>query len=52
MDMQLLDIRVNGSEWDNVLVIEETFPTIPDEHKKWLYTCATRAAKKLVLIKK
>ena len=44
--------KSQGSEWDNVLVIEESFPFDKDEHIKWLYTACTRAAKKLVIIKK
>lgn len=40
-----------GSEWDKVLVIEETFPFSKDEHKRWLYTACTRASEKLVLIR-
>lgn len=44
--------KSQGSEWDNVLVIEEGFPFSEEEHKKWLYTAATRAAKRLVIIKK
>jgi exodeoxyribonuclease-5 len=44
--------KSQGSEWNNVLVIEEGFPWNEEEHKKFLYTCATRAAKKLVIIKK
>lgn len=44
--------KAQGSEWDNVLVIEEGFPFDKEEHKQWLYTAATRAAKKLVIIKK
>lgn len=44
--------KSQGSEWDNVLVIEEGFPFDKEEHKKWLYTACTRAAKKLVIIKK
>lgn len=44
--------KSQGSEWDNVLVIEESFPFEKEEHKQWLYTAATRAAKKLVIIKK
>jgi ATP-dependent exoDNAse (exonuclease V) beta subunit len=35
-----------------VLVIEEGFPFDKQEHIKWLYTAATRAAKKLVIIRK
>lgn len=44
--------KAQGSEWDNVLVIEEGFPYDKEEHKQFLYTAATRAAKKLVIIKK
>ena len=44
--------KAQGSEWDNVLVIEEGFPFDKQEHIKWLYTAATRAAKKLVIIRK
>ena len=44
--------KAQGSEWDNVLVIEEGFPFDKEEHKQFLYTCTTRAAKKLVIIKK
>ena len=44
--------KSQGSEWDNILVIEEGFPFEKEEHKQWLYTAATRAAKKLVIIKK
>ena len=40
-----------GSEWDKVLVLEENFPFDKEEHKRWLYTCATRASEKLVLIR-
>lgn len=44
--------KAQGSEWDKVLVIEETFPFNAEEHRRWLYTCVTRASEKLVLIKK
>lgn len=44
--------RSQGSEWDNVLVIEERFPFEKTEHARWLYTACTRAAKRLVLIRK
>ena len=40
-----------GSEWDKVLVLEENFPFDKEEHKRWLYTCATRASSKLVLVR-
>lgn len=40
-----------GSEWDKVLTIEENFPFDREEHKRWLYTAATRAASRLVLIR-
>ena len=44
--------KSQGSEWDNVLVIEEGFPFDKEEHKRWLYTACTRAAKKLVIVRK
>jgi len=40
-----------GSEWDKVLVLEESFPFDREEHKRWLYTAATRASEKLVLMR-
>lgn len=43
--------KAQGSEWPNVLVIEERFPFDKIEHARWLYTCATRAEEKLVLVK-
>ena len=44
--------KAQGSEWDKVLVFEEWFPNVPEEHRRWLYTAITRASEKLVLIKK
>lgn len=43
--------KSQGSEWDKVLVIEEKFPFDKEEHQRWLYTCCTRAAQKLVLVR-
>jgi ATP-dependent exoDNAse (exonuclease V) alpha subunit len=43
--------KAQGSEWDKVLVIEERFPFNRIEHARWLYTAATRASEKLVLVK-
>ena len=43
--------KAQGSEWDKVLVVEEKFPFEKEEHARWLYTCATRASEKLVLVK-
>lgn len=40
-----------GSEWDKVTVIEESFPFDVKEHQRWVYTAATRAAEKLVLVR-
>ena len=40
-----------GSEFDKVLVIEESFPFDKKEHARWLYTACTRAAEKLVLVR-
>ena len=44
--------KAQGSEWDKVLVCEENFPFDVQEHIRWLYTSATRAREKLVVIKK
>lgn len=44
--------KAQGSEWDKVLVIEEKFPYTNVEHARWLYTAATRAADKLVIVTK
>ena len=43
--------KAQGSEWDKVLVFEETFPREQEEHKSWLYTAATRAKEKLVIVR-
>lgn len=43
--------KAQGSEWDKVLVIEERFPFNRIEHARWIYTAATRASEKLVLVK-
>ena len=40
-----------GSEFDKVLIIEESFPFDKVEHQRWLYTAATRASDKLVLVR-
>lgn len=40
-----------GSQWENVLVIEEAFPFDKIEHARWLYTCCTRPVEKLVLVR-
>ena len=44
--------KAQGSEWDKVLVIEENFPFAKVDHARWLYTAATRAAEKLVIVTK
>ena len=44
--------KAQGSEWNRVLVFEEWFPNVAEEHKRWLYTAITRASDKLVIIKK
>lgn len=42
--------KSQGSEYDKVLVLEEMLKAT--EHKRWLYTAVTRAAKKLTLVLK
>lgn len=43
--------KAQGSEWDKVLVLEEKFPFIKEEHARWVYTACTRASNKLVLVR-
>lgn len=43
--------KAQGSEWDNVLAIEERFPFDKKEHARFLYSVCTRASKKLVLVR-
>lgn len=42
--------KSQGSEYDNVLVVEEMLKAT--DHARWLYTAVTRAAKKLTLVLK
>lgn len=44
--------KAQGSEWNKVLVFEEWYPNTEEEHKRWLYTAATRAKEKLVIVRK
>ena len=43
--------KAQGSEWPNLLLLEERFPFDPLEHARHLYTGATRAEDKLVLVR-
>ena len=43
--------KAQGSQFDKVLVIEEKFPFNKEEHARWLYTAATRAIEKLVILR-
>lgn len=43
--------KAQGSEWSDVLVIEEKFPFDKTEHARWLYTAATRASERLVIVR-
>ena len=40
-----------GSEWDKVLVLEESFPFDKIEHSRWVYTACTMDSEKLVLVR-
>lgn len=44
--------KSQGSEWDKVLVFEDSFPFAAEEHRRWLYTAITRASEKLVIVRK
>lgn len=43
--------KSQGSEWEKVLAVEESFPFERTEHARWLYTVVTRASEKLVLLR-
>lgn len=43
--------KAQGSQWDKVLVVEESFPFDRTEHARWLYTACTRAVDKLVVVR-
>lgn len=42
--------KAQGSEWSKILLIEEQFPTVKLEHLRFMYTGATRAQDKLVIV--
>lgn len=44
--------KMQGSQCDKVLLVEENFPWDRQEHIKYMYTGLTRAIKKCVIIKK
>ena len=43
--------KAQGSEWNNVVVLEESFPFDKETHARAMYTAATRASQKLVWVK-
>ena len=43
--------KAQGSEWNKVLVFEESWPT-GEDHIRWLYTAVTRAKEKVVIVRK
>ena len=43
--------KAQGSEYDKILVFEENFPYNAEEHAKFLYTAATRAKDRLVIVR-
>ena len=43
--------KAQGSEWNKVLVFEESWPT-GEDHARWLYTAITRAKEKVVIVRK
>lgn len=43
--------KSQGSEWEKVLIIEETFPFAEEDHARWLYTAVTRSSGKVVLVR-
>ena len=43
--------KAQGSQWEKVVIYEESFPFAEEEHARWLYTCITRASDKVVLLR-
>lgn len=43
--------RAQGSQWEKVVVVEESFPRDRIEHARWLYTSVTRAENKIILVR-
>lgn len=43
--------KAQGSEWDNVVVLEEGFPYDTETHARAMYTAITRASNKLVWVR-
>jgi exodeoxyribonuclease-5 len=43
--------KAQGSEWNNVVVLEESFPFDKETHARAMYTAATRASKRLVWVR-
>ena len=43
--------KAQGSEWDKVVVLEESFPYDAETHARAMYTAITRASNKLVWIR-
>lgn len=43
--------KAQGSEWDKILIFEEAFPYGDLEHRRWLYTAITRAAKQVIIVR-
>lgn len=44
--------KAQGSSWGKVLIIEENFPFVKQQHNRHLYTALTRAEDKAIIIKK
>ena len=36
---------------NKIVVLEEDFPFVREEHARWLYTAVTRASEQLVLVR-
>lgn len=42
--------KAQGSQWDNVYLFDES-SAFREDRKKWLYTCLTRAAERITVVK-
>ena len=43
--------KAQGSQWQNIFILEESFPFQREEHARWLYTAITRAEEKVIIVR-
>lgn len=43
--------KAQGSQWQKVFILEESFPFTAEEHARWLYTAITRAEEQVIIVR-